>query len=142
MRFWDSSAIVPLLVEEAATTATLRALEADTAVIVWWGTTVECISALARREREGVVPDDMSTAIARLDRLAEAWEEIQPSEAVRRTAIRLLRTHPLRAGDAMQLAAARIASEEHPETLAFVTFDDRLMAAAQREGFAAVRPAT
>lgn len=48
---------------------------------------------------------------------------------------RLLRVHPLRAADALQLAAATIAAERRPPTLTFVTLDDRLRAAADREGF-------
>ncbi len=54
--------------------------------------------------------------------------------------MRLLRTHSLRAADALQLAAARAASEERPDTLPFVTLDERLALAAQREGFAVIQP--
>ena len=77
--------------------------------------------------------------MARLTKLAKAWVEVQPSSSVRRVAIRLLRVHPLRAADALQLGAALVAAEDHPETLPFVTLDDRLADAATREGFEVLR---
>jgi len=55
-------------------------------------------------------------------------------EQVRNRAIRLLRLHPLRAAAALQLAAALTAAAEDPERLDLVSSDDRLSAAAQREG--------
>ncbi len=70
-----------------------------------------------------------------LDILRGAWSEVLPSENLRRRAERLLAVHPLRAADALQLAAAllwaRGATNEH----AFVCFDERLRQAAVREGF-------
>lgn len=48
----------------------------------------------------------------------------------------LLELHPLRAADALHLAAALLAVEERPQGLGFVTFDLRLADAAEREGFA------
>ena len=74
-------------------------------------------------------------ALERLDSLAEGWNEVQPVAAVRITARRLLRVHPLRTADALQLAAAVVAAEGVPASLDLVTLDDRLAAAARREGF-------
>ena len=141
MRFWDTSAVVPLLVAEPATRAVVEAYEHDPEVLTWWATEVEIISALARREREGALDvSSVSESIRRLDALARAWREVQPTDGVRQAASRLLRVHALRAADALQLAAAVVASEGHPRTLPFVTLDDRLAEAAQREGFAIVAP--
>lgn len=140
MRFWDSSAIVPLLVAEATTALVAEAFTADPAVLVWWGTSVECVSALARREREGLGGTIVPEALRRLDALASAWDEVEPVERVRSVASRLVRVHPLHAADAMQLAAALVASEAQPETLPFVTLDRRLATAAEREGFAVIGP--
>ncbi len=67
--------------------------------------------------------------------LAAGWHQVDPSDAVRETATRFLRVHPLRAADALQLAAAFIAAERRPASLAMVTLDDRLAAAARKEGF-------
>ncbi len=71
----------------------------------------------------------------RLDSLAAAWDEVHPGERIRRTARRLLRVHPLRAADALQLGAALVGADNHPESLDFVTLDTRLADAARREGF-------
>jgi predicted nucleic acid-binding protein len=135
MRFWDSSAIVPLIVAEGATAAALACLREDGDVAVWWTTPVECASSIARLEREGMSGADVAEAFARLDTLAEAWTEIEPHTEVREIARRLLRVHPLRAADALQLAAAYIAAEGRPPSLDIVTLDDRLAAAAAKEGF-------
>jgi predicted nucleic acid-binding protein len=73
--------------------------------------------------------------LATLELLAGDWSEVPPSDRVRDDARRLVRVHDLRAADAFQLAAARVASDEQPETLPFVTLDERLALAARREGF-------
>ena len=141
MRFWDSSAIVPLLVAETATRAMVDAYARDPEVVVWWATEVECVSALARLEREGSITSAaVAQALARLDGLALAWHEIQPGPRARQVAIRLLRTHPLRTADALQLAAAIAATEDAPASMPLVTLDARLAVAAEREGFRVVGP--
>ena len=84
----------------------------------------------------------MANATGRLTQLYDNWIEIEPSERVRDTAIRFLRVHPLRAAGALQLAAAFVAADHHPASLQFVTFDNRLAEAAQKEGFSLVAPAT
>ena len=136
MRFWDSSAVVPLLVRERASAAVNAFADADPEMLVWWATPVECTSALARLERERSLPRDAARAARSvLKSLAAEWHEVLPADAVRSTAERLLRVHPLRAGDALQLAAAVIASEHEPGSLPFVCLDERLADAAAREGF-------
>ncbi len=137
MKFWDASAIVPLLVNEE-TTRRLQAIAAkDSAMLVWWGSAVECISALARLERDGALdPPVMTLALQRLRQLSAGWHEIDPSDEIRETAARFLRVHPLRAADALQLAAAFAAAERRPASLKIVTLDDRLANAARKEGFA------
>ncbi|HTR89210.1 MAG TPA: type II toxin-antitoxin system VapC family toxin [Solirubrobacteraceae bacterium] len=136
MRFWDSSAIVPLIVAEASTEELVASTVQDPVMCVWWATEVECTSALSKQEREGALTDvAITTALERLDRLAEAWNEVQPTAALRGIARRLLRVHPLRAVDSLQLAAAIIASERLPASLNIVTLDERLASAARREGF-------
>lgn len=141
MRFWDSSAVVALLVREPSSAAAMREFELDPEVLAWWGTETECVSALARLEREGSLSGaSLADALRRLDALSLAWREVQPTATVRRTETRLLRVHPLRAADAHQLAAAIVAAEGQPATLPFVTLDDRLADAAGREGFTVIRP--
>jgi predicted nucleic acid-binding protein len=141
MRFWDSSAIVPLLVAERESAPIATLLEGDPDMLVWWASPVECTSALARREREGsVAPAAVLDALGRLRALADAWQEVLPSDAVRSAALRLLRVHPLRTADALQLGAAIVASEHEPGSLPFVSLDARLCDAAGREGFSILRP--
>ncbi|MCU0223744.1 MAG: PIN domain-containing protein [Acidobacteria bacterium] len=139
MRYWDASALVPLLVEEPATASLLDSYRKDAGVLTWWGSAVECASAIARLERDG----DLAVAAAgvafeRLAALSAAWHEIQPLDEIREAAVRFLRVHDLRAADALQLAAAFVAAERRPATLAFVCLDDRLALAASREGFRVV----
>lgn len=139
MRFWDASAIVPLLVA-GPMTAGVQALAArDPILLVWWGTEVECASAIARLERDGALDEPAATlAFERLRQLAAGWHEVDPGDAVREAAVRFLRVHPLRAADSLQLAAAFVAAEGRPASLELVTLDDRLGAAARKEGFALV----
>ncbi len=141
MRFWDASAIVPLLVAEPQTRGLLDLLAPDPLMLVWWGTPVECTSAVARREREGALPArDAARALDRLRSIADEWQEVLPSGPVRSTAQRLLRVHPLRAADALQLAAAIVGAEHEPASLEVVCLDERLAEAAHREGFPVVQP--
>jgi hypothetical protein len=137
VRFWDASAIVPLLVAEQ-TTGRLQALaRRDPDMLAWWGTAVECASALARLERDAALDAKAAElAFRRLTQIADAWHEIEPGELVRENAIRFVRVHPLRAADALQLAAAFVAAERRPASLQVVTLDERLADAMRKEGFA------
>jgi hypothetical protein len=136
VRFWDTSAVVPLCLAEPESPRTRALVESDPALVVWWATRTECISALLRRRREGTLS---ATAVDRARRvlvaLAAEWSEVLPSETVRNRTERLLAVHSLRAGDAFQLAAALLWSRGETSGLAFVSFDDRLREAARREGF-------
>lgn len=135
MRFWDTSALVPLLAEEPATTAAQR-LYGEQPAIVWWATAVECASAVARLERDSALTSvQVAEAFSRLDALRRSWIEVEPGDEVREVARRMLRVHPLRAADALQLAAAWLGAERRPSSLPLVSLDDRLRAAATREGF-------
>ncbi|HET7293615.1 MAG TPA: PIN domain-containing protein [Vicinamibacteria bacterium] len=136
MRFWDSSALVPLVVRQRASSPMRSLYRSDSGVIAWWGARVECESAIARLAREGHLRRRAAAAArGRLDRFADTWQEVQPVESVREWARRLLRVHDLRAADALQLAAAMAAAEGRPPTLPFACLDERLSAAAEREGF-------
>jgi predicted nucleic acid-binding protein len=139
VRFWDASALVPLLVAEPSTRRLQALIAKDSAMLVWWGSEVECVSALARLERDGALgPQAITLSLKRLGRLAAGWHEIDPSDAIREAAVRFLRVHPLRAADALQLAAAFLAAERRPASLEMVTLDDRLANAAGKEGFVVV----
>jgi hypothetical protein len=135
MRFWDSSALLALLLEEQRSSPVLALLHEDPQIAVWCLTEVEMESGIARRLREGLDPEDAHTARSRLGQLLERWHEVVSLEGVRRRATRLLRSHALSAADALQLGAALLLCGERPDMMDFVCLDDRLAAAASREGF-------
>jgi len=136
VRFWDSSAIIPLCVKEPASEGVKNLAKTDEDIVVWWTTRVECISAMARRRREGMLPiPAQRQARAALTALAGEWSEIQPTEFVRHRAERLLMVHSLRAADALQLAAALLWTEEATSGAEFVCLDQNLREAAMKEGF-------
>jgi len=138
VKFWDASAIVPLLVAEASTRR-LQAIAArnsgmlcggdprSSAFRPWPGSNVTAHSGRG-----------LSFSLKRLRQLSAGWHEIDPSDAVREAAARFLRVHPLRAADALQLAAAFLGSERRPASLELVTLDDRLATAARKEGFTVI----
>ncbi len=135
MRFWDASAVVALLLDQPLSERARRLLDRDPDVVIWWGTPIECASAFARLRREGSLGEAEEGALAhRLERLRLGWYEMIPGDRLRAQALRVLRLHPLRAADALQLAAA-LEWAGSPAGGAMVTFDERLAAAAEREGF-------
>jgi hypothetical protein len=136
MRFWDTSAIMPLVIEEPLSTLTTGWLEEDPSVVVWTLTPIEIVSALERRVREGGLGEREALAAEDLSQaLLESASEITAVEQAKPLARRLLRTHPLRAADALQLAAALLWAEGFPSGAILHTFDRRLALAAAREGF-------
>ncbi len=103
--------------------------------MVWWGSAIECSSAIARLHREGLLTDgEEQAARDLLDLLRRSWYEILPGDGVREQALRLLRVHSLRGADALQLAAG-LEWSGTPARGEFVTFDGYLQEAAHREGF-------
>ena len=139
MKYWDASALVSLLVEEPHSADRIALLEQDPTIVSWWGSQIECASALNRLHRErSLDASELGQGLERLRLFAESWTEIEPRERVRGRAHRLLRVHALKAADAMQLAAALVACREDPSALDFVCSDARLSQAASREGFSVV----
>jgi uncharacterized protein len=136
MRYWDSSALLPLLAREEATERRRQQLQADPQIVTWWGSRIECASALNRLHRDAVLDaGSFERTVADLETLSSGWIEIQATEKVRQRALRLLRLHSLHAADALQLAAALMACDESPQTLQFLCGDSRLNEAARKEGF-------
>jgi uncharacterized protein len=136
LRYWDSSAVVPLILRQESTARAREWLREDPVMLVWWSTEIECVSAIARieRERQGV-SSAINLSLTKLKKLASSWQEVQPTINVKEQSMRLLRVHSLRSADALQLAAAFVASEYRPSSIDFVCLDSRLADAAQREGF-------
>lgn len=136
MRFWDSSAIVPLLVRQPASPIADQWWAEDRRLALWSLTPVEVTSALWRQVREGALREtDARMSEARAHELANASYTIADVESVKAVALRALRVHALRAADALQLGAALVWSAGRPQGKVLLTFDERLANAARREGF-------
>lgn len=136
MRFWDSSALVPLVVDEPASAEMRRLMSEDGEAVAWALTSVEVVSAVARLERSSSGLEDLASSIRRdaLDRVRRC-HPVTAVDAVRQRAERLVSVHALSAADALQLAAALVVSREQPDTIEFVTLDKVLGRAARLEGF-------
>ncbi len=146
MNFWDASAIVALLVHQTGSEEVVSLHESDGDMVVWWGTQLECTSAIARLQREKVL-DLRQARLAREDlaKLGELWAEVEPTIAVRERAVALIDRYPMKAADALQLAAAMAAMRRSSisrstvnEPIAFVSLDRQLASAARAEGLTVV----
>lgn len=115
MKFWDASAIFPLLVPEQQSDYCLQILKDDPEILLWCMSRVEVISALTRRLREQALTfDRFQAAKMRFHQILESAYQITALEKVMNRAVRLLEVHPLRAADACQLASGLVATQEDP----------------------------
>lgn len=134
--FWDTSALLLLICQQPHSQRARAAQRSYPAINVWWGTRIECHSALQRLIRAGDLSgNEERQAFLTLGKLATQWAEIQPSEEVRQFAERLLTLHPLRAMDALQLSAALVWCNRHPHGKTFICGDEKLLDAAKKENF-------
>ena len=135
MRFWDASAIMPLIVEEPGTDLATTWLNEDPDIVLWGLTRLELVSAIERRSREGVLrAAERTSALMRVERVANDAHEVLDVLAVRMRALPLLARHGLRSADAAQLGAALLVADPDPASLTLVALDRRLAEAATREG--------
>lgn len=105
-------------------------------MVLWTLTPVEVVSGLRRLVRDKALEEEVArVAETRMEELVHVCHLIIDVEAVKSLATRLLRLHPLRAFDALQLGAALQWAEGHPQGRTLHTLDGRLALAAQREGF-------
>lgn len=136
MKFWDSSAVLPLTLKDPATPLVEPLLREDGEIVLWWGTPVECASALAHANDARLLPAPTHRrAQAVLQALRSHAYEIQPLEEVRARALRVLDVHSLSHLEAFQLAAALVWCRERTRGVGFVSLDEQLRQAAVREGF-------
>jgi hypothetical protein len=110
-------------------------------IVVWWATSVEIRSAIAKlvRADESIVPAKIF-ALNRVDVLRRQWREVIPSDEVREMATALVDKYPLRAADSLQLAAALVWCRDRPKGRTFLTADERLAEAAKQAGFTVLQP--
>jgi predicted nucleic acid-binding protein len=135
--FWDTSALVPLLVRQE-TSVKFRTLwrESGRVVVVWWGASVEMRSALSRlRQRKHISAPELERALTRLDAMRGQWREILASEKLKSVAETLPDSYGLRTLDALQLGAALVWCHEKPKGRVFLCDDVKLCDAAQKAGF-------
>ncbi len=133
MRFWDSSALLPLIVEEERSRSCRDLFRADPEVFAWTFAPLEVLGGCCRKRREGTLDEaGLAAARRRLERAARRWRRVADSPPVREAAERALLTHDVKTADALQLAAALVWSEGKPRGRQFVGADDRLLAAARR----------
>ena len=135
MRYWDASALVPLIVSEPGSRLARKWLQEDDHVVTWAWTRTEITSAIERRAREGALTRrQRRTVLDRLRGFAAGWDEVIDWLAVRARANAVLARHPLRGADAGHLGAALLVNEQLTDPLLFLCLDQRLCDAAEREG--------
>ena len=133
--FWDTSALIPLCVRQKQTNQA-NLLYASYGIAVWWATPVEIVSGLTRLERMNEIGHDRFLAsMQRAKDLADIWDSVAPSKAIAVQACSLLEIYPLRAADALQLAAAMEYFENSQRGCVFITADQRLADAGRGSGF-------
>jgi len=136
MIFFDSSALLPLFIQEKHSGQMERIVRDDPSVVIWWGSTIECFSAFARLRRERIISSDLEQEIrGRLLNVRRHWTEIQPGDDLKAVAHQLLLMHTLSAADSLQLAAALLWADKLPTGHQFVSLDTKLLEAARKEGF-------
>jgi hypothetical protein len=132
--FWDTSALLPLCVRQKQTSQA-NALYTRYGLGVWWGTPVEIMSGLTRMKRSKEIDHHQFLAGSQTAQyLADAWESVNPSKKLAAHACTLLELYPLRAADALQLAAALDYFDQTPRGHVFITGDQRLADAARQSG--------
>lgn len=138
MRFFDASALVKRYVREPES-ARVQSLLDEGGAVVSRLTEAEVSSALARRHRDGsITTSDYVTAVSALRADLGVLHVIELTPSVVSKVHSLLRDHPLRAADALQLASCLAIGGRLGEKLEFVCFDDRLTRAAAAEGLRTV----
>jgi predicted nucleic acid-binding protein len=136
MRYFDTSALAKRYVRERGSSKVRRLLSSDIAATSRLSQ-VEIVSALMRRSREGALSEARrETVLSALDVDLSAMLVVEVSSAIVARANGLLRAHPLRAGDAIQLASCLHLRDELQEDVTLVAFDDRLALAARKERIA------
>jgi hypothetical protein len=89
--FWDSSAIIPLCVDEPMSRQMKGFLSEKEPMVAWWGTFTECCSAFARLRRDEVISEKEEDNLRQiLQVIASVWSEIRPVDEVKSIASRLL----------------------------------------------------
>lgn len=138
----DSSALVKHHISEAGSAWIEQEFDAASGnkIITTKLNVAEVLSAMNRRQREAnITPTEYAKFSGDFLSFVETdYEMVELSDAVLLEAQRLLETHPLRGGDAIQLASALLANTQLQSAklpvLIFLASDARLLTAANNEG--------
>ena len=133
--FWDASALAHVCVPGQITRAARDLVRTDS-IVVWWSTPLEVRSVLNRVRREGAISSASARASwERASGLLSGSLMIPPADAVKESALAQLDRFPLKASDALQLAAALVWCKQSPRGRCFVCNDRQLLTAASACGF-------
>jgi predicted nucleic acid-binding protein len=136
--FWDSSAIVHLCIQHQMTPVVQR-LVSRYRMAVWWSASVEILSAFERlRRTREITASEHAAALVEAASFKGGWREMTPHDALRDQAERMVERFPLKAADALQLAAALSWCAGKPHGRAFICGDVQLLRAAEVLGFQAI----
>jgi uncharacterized protein len=126
-----------IVLDEVLVERALQALAGqDPDMLVWWGSQLECVSALTRLERAVALDAKaVATSFERLKQLADSWHELKPGGIVRESAVRFLRVSFVGGSRCSTTCGCLRRSRARPPSLQFVTLDERLAGAARQEGF-------
>ena len=128
--------MLPLMLDEPATSVAAGLLREDGEIAVWWGTWTECAVATSRTRRDGRTDEEGEVnARSVLDFLAGTWFEVEPSLDLRLLASLLSRDHHLKSSDTLQLAAYLRWCGGNIAGTGFVCLDKGLRRTAADEGF-------
>lgn len=136
MRFWDSSALLSLMIDDVHTSRANAILNTDDVIVASFISPVEVSSGLWRRRHASELSAAQHwNADEQFADLSRSWMTVDDVNRIVDEALSLLSRHALRTGDAVQLGSAIVARRTLRTTLRFVTFDKRLAVAARAEGF-------
>ena len=138
--YCDTSALVKCYCREEGSDAVLalrRQAEATAVSVVGHS---EFHSAINRKRRDGdLSARDAERILRDFDVDWESVVRVEITPGLNKIVARLLKTHPLRAFDALHLASALLLRTRMPQTdVSFAGFDDRQRQAAERERLAVV----
>ena len=134
MLFLDASALAKRYVEEAGRELVVETMAGQPVAISRLSVT-EVASAICRRCREGDLEiEQREAALRRFDSERPAFHVVEFTEEIVARAGALLRRHPLRASDSVQLASCLLLADELGTPARLMAFDERLLSAARAEG--------
>lgn len=136
MKFWDTSALVPLITKEERTPDCQRIIGTDRNVAVSFITPLELTSTIWKRGRRWIDQAAFRRSLFKIAEFESNWTNVDDAEDILKLARQLITLYVLRSSDAIQLAAALHLVDDHPEDLPFVSLDNDLRRAARSEGFA------